>query len=340
MPGTAPVSHGRTGRIVRLAALFGLSAACVAPVASADTSTTQTLPPGAVASTGPEATKADPLQALVRLPRGGTVTITKVSDPAPTKILREDAIRRDRIGPGIDITPPKGEFGPGSSVRLPVAIIVDGSLVPRLTPGTDLNRMFDLDQTLDGEPSVLRDKNATSRLLSVTRLANGDYRVAFDMDASLERNSGEGGEFGSRVSLTIYRAGFHAPTAVRTASSTGDGVESLGSALRRGIAVENPSMWACVVSIKLSVSKRAAKKLGLKRKTLLSDSVPCRPYSGSNKGTPFVKFPRKVRRALAKFNRVSLKVTAVAKPQAGLGAKPSRQVSPRTLVLQREDELS
>jgi hypothetical protein len=62
--------------------------------------------------------------------------------------------------------------------------------------------------------------------------------------------------------------------------------------------------------------------------------------SGLTRSTNIVRFPLKVRRALARVKRISIKFTSVARPQAGFGAESDTTGFPNPLILQREDELS
>lgn len=122
------------------------------------------------------------------------------------------------------------------------------------------------------------------------------------------------------------------PTTIRPAPSSPQNgyAESLDESIDHGIVIDMECNWFCVGSVKFTVSRTAAKKLGLKSTTLLS-------LTGLTREKTLVRFPLKIRRGLRKFNRISIKLAALMKPPAGFGFKPGTTIYPSPLVLQADD---
>jgi hypothetical protein len=334
--GTAEPGLAKTAirRSVQAVALIGLSAACFASAASADTTTTQTVAPGGIVSSGPAPTPADPVQVFVQTPKGGTITITKISNPKAFANTNPESTSGPNFfepTPEIDITPPASRGGDG---YLPVVFVIDGSSVPRPGPGFTtageakaLGRLMKVFQNYDGKAPT----NDTGSQLypNYSRLPNGDIKAVTAIGSYLHNYDGSPA---SRVSLYPSYDPFASTTTIRPAPSSPQNgyAESLDESIDHGIVIDNGCNWFCVGSVTLTISRTAAKKLGLKSTTLLK-------LTGLTRATTLVHFPLKVRKGLRKFNRISITPTVLMKPQTGFGFKSGTTVFPRPLVLQADD---
>ena len=296
-------------RLIHLVALFTVGAACLAQIASADSTVTKTVAPGGTISTGSEATPADPILVTVTSKQGGTYRIDTITDPKRTP-LRPYSPRLAYEGPQVLVVPPCGEADPGCQ-PFATNIVIDSSVMP--APGNGLFGVIGKDRLNTkaeftgfcvqatepvarcyfDDPLSRRENPAQPRH---TMLPDGDVSIAISGDSETNPNFSQlRFDFGHPPS----RIGLSAP-----------GTAHLDQLFAGDIDFGVICSLTCTTKVKLAVSSAIARKYHLGSTTIAAKSFGA-------PGFLHVKPSSAVKRKLAKAKRVTVTTTAVTRDDSG-----------------------
>lgn len=272
-----------------LSLLVAVGVAWAPASAFADTSVTQTLPPGGTISTGSAVSASDPVQLQITAPNGGTFTIDKQS--APHRPPTGPGGSEDWVGPGFEVSGPMGS---------PVTITetMFGPDIPR--PGNVRNGKTGRDASADicifgagfpmaecHSPAAMGDPYTTG-----ADLPNGDVQVSRQTQVPDAQFSVDAG---------------HVPWEVESGFG---GNQDLQTVLRKGLQVGLGCTLLCYQRDTVSVSRSVARALNLRSTTI---------GSGSARGAlAHIRLSRAFARAMRHHGRVVVTVRiTITSPDTG-----------------------
>ena len=317
-------------------AVLALAAASTAPAAHADSTTTQTLPPGGTMKSSADAAPSPANPVIVTITaaqsfENGCRTNCQQGDVTYTIATKDKHDRArgeglegpngyDFVGPQVDVTSSQTQ----SPTEVRISFEVDGSTyLPEFfarpgNTGINSNQFFFDHQFQDGrsQPYPIT--------FDVERLADGDLRLTPERDmSSTGRDTLFTGSFDLLQQSFYVRSGY---------GFTDKG--SLETALRKGVLVDVFSNYEASVKAKITLSPSVAKKLRLKGATIGAKTFP-----KAGEGSERIKLSRAAVKALKKYKKV---VVYIETEHAGPAGQVLTKRSKTTLTVKKtavEEEL-
>ena len=318
-----------------LLAVLALLAASTAPAAQADSTTTQTVPPGGTMRSSPDAAPSPANPVIVTLVaeqslEGGCRTNCQQGDVSYTITIKDKHDRGradglegpngyDYVGPQVDVTSSQTQ----SPTQVRLAFEVDSTTYTRgfnTTPGAT---GITADQfTFE---HVFQDGRSQPypTIFVVEKLADGDLRLTppknqFGGDAVFT------GSFDLTEQSFYTRSGYN-----------GDDKGSLQTALRKGVLIDFFGNYEASVKAKITVSPSVAKRLKLKSTTLGTKTFPT---AAEGKGR--IKLTRAAVKALKKYKKVVVYIESASTRTAdGQQVKAKKTKTTLTTKTEEDDEL-
>ena len=317
-------------------AVLALAAASTAPAAHADSTTTQTLPPGGTMKSSADAAPSPANPVIVTVTAGqsfenGCRTNCQQGDVTYTIAIKDKHDRArgpglegpngyDFVGPQVDVTSSQTEFPTEMRVSFEVdeTTYLPGFFSRPGNTGINSNQFFFEHVFQDGRSQTY------PTILDVERLADGDLRLTPEKD-----RSGSGRDTLFTGSFDLLQQSFY----VRSGYGSAD-KGSLETALRKGVLVDFFSNYESVVKAKITLSPSVAKKLRLKGTTIGAKNFP-----KAGEGSSRIKLTRAAVKALKKYKKV---VVYIETEHTGPGGQVETNKSKTTLTVRKravEEEL-
>jgi hypothetical protein len=288
-------------RRMPLIAVLALAAASTAPAAQADSTMTQTLPPGGTMRSSPDAAPSAANPVIVTLTaaqsfENGCRTNCQQGDVAYTITIKDKHDRArgdglegpngyDFVGPQVDVTSSQTDF----PTEARIAFEVDSSTYtsdfyapPGRTGGNPNQFWFEhigqdeRNQTMGGAESF-----------DIETLAGGDLRLTFPKDQHGRENVFTG-------SFDLLEQSFFVRSYLNSKEDS-----SLQTVLSKGVPVEFFSNYEASVKAKITLSPAVARKLRLR-----STTIGTKNFSKAGTGTGRIKLTRAAVKALKKYKKV------------------------------------
>jgi hypothetical protein len=292
-------------RRMPLLAVLALAAASTAPAAAqADSTTTQTVPPGGTMRSSPDAAPSPANPVIVNLTAAqsseqGCRTNCQQGDVTYTIAIKDkhDRARGDGLegpngydfaGPQVDVTSSQTD-GPGGGSEVRLSFEIDSSAYTPdfyATPGNtgiNSNQFFFEEIGQDG-------RNLTQGfpgIFAVEKLADGDLRLTVPKDQHGRENVFTG-------SFDLLEQSFYVRNYLNSREDS-----SLQTVLRKGVPIYFFGNYESTVKAKITLSPAVARKLRLK-----SNVIGAKNFPKAGEGTARIKLTRAAVKALKKYKKV------------------------------------
>jgi hypothetical protein len=288
-------------RRMPLLAVLALAAASTAPAAQADSTTTQTVPPGGTMRSSPDAAPSPANPVIVNLTAAqsnangcrtncqeGDVTYTIATKDKHDR-ARGDGLEgpngSDFVGPQVDVTSSRTDFP--SEVRL--TFEVDSSTYTAdfysLNGNTGFNSGQFYFEQIGQDGRNLSLGGATP--FAVEKLADGDVRLT-------PNAPGSGRETVFTGSFDLLEQSFFVRNYLNFKEDS-----SLQTVLRKGVPIFFSGNYQATVKAKITLSPAVARKLRLK-----SNVIGAKNFPKAGEGTARIKLTRAAVKALKKYRKV------------------------------------
>jgi hypothetical protein len=289
-------------RRMPLLAVLALAAASTAPAARADSTTTQTVPPGGTMRSSPDAAPSPANPVIVNLtaarsPEQGCHVNCQYGDVTYTITMKDKHERGradglegpngyDFVGPQVDVTSSQTD-GPGGGSEVRLSFEIDSSAyTPDFYAGRDTginsNQFFFEEIGQDG-----RNLNRGGPgIFVVEKLADGDLRLTPEKENG--RDSLLTGSF------DLLEQSFYVRNYLNFREDN-----SLQTVLRKGVSIYYFGNYESAVKAKITLSPAVARKLHLKSKVIGKKN-----FSKAGEGTRRIQLTRAAVKALKKYEKV------------------------------------
>jgi hypothetical protein len=291
-------------RRMPLLALLSLAAASTAPAAQADSTTTQTVPPGGTMRSSPDAAPSPANPVIVNLTANQSVengcrTNCQQGDVTYTITMKDKHERGradglegpngfDFVGPQVDVTSSQTD-GPGGGSEVRLSFEIDSSaytpdfFAAKGNTGINSNQFFF--EQIGQDARNLSTGGAA--IFDVEKLADGDLRLTREKDPN-GRDSLFTGSF------DLLEQSFYAKNYLNFREDN-----SLQTVLRKGVSIYYFGNYESAVKAKITLSPAVARKLRLK-----SNVIGAKNFPKAGEGTSRIKLTRAAVKALKKYKKV------------------------------------